>query len=52
MVDVASCPECGSRDVALVHAEGPDPGDQGELECSDCGNIEVVTRVDINKVFK
>lgn len=45
------CPDCKSLDVVIKHMDDDDPRAEGELECEDCGNIEVVNRVPLKEVF-
>lgn len=52
MVSTLQCPECGSSDVEVKNVTGSDPHDEGELECDECGNIEIVRKVDIHQVFR
>lgn len=51
-MDWLHCTQCESQDVEVVHEEGDEVGDQAELECSDCGNIEVITRMDAEEFLE
>lgn len=45
------CPDCESEKVTIENEEGSDTGDQAELVCDECGNIEVITRISLEDVF-